>query len=209
MFYILAGKCIIQATAPSSLSVWEFALMNDLIACQRWIRLKIFLRWKDYYLMRKALIWRCLQRTEGLVFVIWKSSQPKCPLINANWNCVGRSCGSLWAVNVCRSTQVTYGSTRIFALSELLWRFQMDWWFNSRWLNILSSFCSQGGLHSRCHNSQWFIFSDPISLPCLVGLFIYLAWSLICHLWNTGVLRGASMWLQSLFRPETYCMQVH
>lgn len=144
MFYILAGKCIVRATAPSSLSVWEFALMNDLIVCQRWIRLKIFLRWKDYYLMRKALIWRWLQRTEGLVFVIWKSSRPKCPLINANWNCVGRSCGSLWAVNVCRSTQVTYGSTQIFALSELLWRFQMDWWFNSRWLNILSSFLQPG-----------------------------------------------------------------
>lgn len=109
---------------------------------------------------------------------------------------VSGAAAALWLFLCCKCLQKRSGN-----LWSVCRRFQTDWWFNSRWLNILSSFCSQGGLRSCCHNSQWFIFSDPISLPGLVGLFIYPAWSLICQPWNTGarngVLRDAAVPLQA------------
>ncbi len=182
-----AGCFLCWKKAASFSWLWmdgEFVLMNDLITSQRWIRLNVFPRRKDYYLMRKALIW-LPPKNRRTHFCDMKILSPQMSSLLKSIEIVSGAAGALWLFLSCKCLAKRSGN-----LWLVCWCFQMDWWFNSRWLNILSSFCSQGGLRSHCHNSQWFIFSGPISLPGLVGLFIYSAWSLICQLWNTGAANG-------------------
>ncbi len=171
MFYMLEESCVIQATV-NGWRVRSDEWPNHVSEVNKIKRVPETERLLSY---EKSINLTLPPKNGRPHFCDMKILSPQMSSLLTPIEIVSGAAAALWLFLSCKCLAKRSGN-----LWLVCWWFQMDWWFNSRWLNILSSFCSQGGLRSHCHNSQWFIFFRP-NFPSRSSGTVYLS-SLKSHL---------------------------